>query len=314
MLPFATLADLTRRFQSAAVRDLAWALLSAPLLQSAPWAQRHPLAGSAWADDPQGMAAWLCQLDRDDRALRDWLQRHSIRRLGLYYEQLWQFAVHAAPGIELIAANLPIRAGNRTLGELDLLLRDGAGVHHLELAMKLYLGPEERDGGDPANWIGPGGRDRLDLKLERLSSHQLPLSARPEGLAALAALGVRQASAQLWLGGCLFHPWPDGCAAPRGAHPAHDRGRWVRQRDWPAFAAAAGSGSWQPLPRQSWLAPARVSEDERWPPPRFAEWLARLPADSRAQLLVRLQADGGGAWQEVERVFLIADRWPQLGE
>lgn len=314
MQPFAPLADLPRRFQSAAVRDLAWALLSAPLLRDAPWAQRHPLAGSAWADDPQRLAAWLWRLDEDDRALRDWLQRHPIRRLGLYYEQLWQFALRAAPGIELIAANLPIREGNRTLGELDLLLRDGAGVHHLELAMKLYLGPDARDGGDPAEWIGPGGRDRLDLKLERLSSHQLPLSARAEGLAALTALGVHHADARLWLGGCLFYPWPGGCMSPLGAHPGHDRGHWVRRRDWPAFAASRGAGSWQPLPRQAWLAPARLPADERWQAPQFGEWLTALQADSRAQLLVRLEADGCGAWQEAERVFLIADRWPHLGE
>ncbi|WP_265309277.1 DUF1853 family protein, partial [Pseudomonas aeruginosa] len=46
----------------------------------------------------------------------------DLRSLGLYYEHLWQFALEQAPDVRLIAANLPVRDGGHTLGELDLLL------------------------------------------------------------------------------------------------------------------------------------------------------------------------------------------------
>ena len=59
----------------------------------------------------------------------------------MYYERLWQYALCQAPDLQLIAANLPIRQNGSTLGELDLLFCDDQGVHHLELAIKLYLGP-----------------------------------------------------------------------------------------------------------------------------------------------------------------------------
>lgn len=88
--------------------------------------------------------------------MQQWLAQATTRRLGRYYERLWQFAVTHAPGVELVAANLPIRVGGHTLGELDMLLRDRDGVHHLELAIKLYLGPQHGDGHDPAHWLGPG--------------------------------------------------------------------------------------------------------------------------------------------------------------
>jgi hypothetical protein len=87
-----------------------------------------------------------------------------------------------------------------------MLLRDRDGVHHLELAIKLYLGPQHGDGHDPAQWLGPGCHDRLDRKLAHLAEHQLPISARPESREALAALGIAQFDAQLWLGGCCFTP------------------------------------------------------------------------------------------------------------
>ncbi|MFL6534769.1 MAG: DUF1853 family protein, partial [Pseudomonas sp.] len=141
MILFPELLDLPRRLRHPEVRDLAWVIIAPPMLIDTPWPQRHPLAGSDWVQQPHRLEHWLRQLDRDSYPLLQCLSQGRTRRLGLYYERLWQFAVQHAPGIEWIAANLPIRREGHTLGELDLLLRDGEGVHHLELAIKLYLGP-----------------------------------------------------------------------------------------------------------------------------------------------------------------------------
>jgi hypothetical protein len=308
MMPFAELHELPRHLRRPAVRDLAWTLLSPALLSAPPCPQRHPLAGSAWAGDPQRLHDWLRALDADDRPLRDWLAKLTSRRLGLYYEGLWQFALAQAPGVELLASNLAIRAGGRTLGELDILMRDGEGTHHLELAIKLYLGPTVDDGRDPVQWLGPGCHDRLGSKLAHVAGHQLPMSADAQSREALAALGVAQVQAHLWLGGYLFYPWPGHAEPPAGANPRHLRGRWVRRSDW----RVAADEHWQPLARHAWLAPARVETDECWTVQLFADWLEQLDEHAPAQLLVRLELGDDGAWQEAERVFLVADSWPHL--
>lgn len=211
MILFPELLDLPRRLRHPEVRDLAWAIIAPPMLIDTPWPQRHPLAGSDWVQAPDQLEHWLRQLDRDSYPLLHCLSLGRTRRLGLYYERLWQFAVQHAPGIELIAANLPIRHEGHTLGELDLLLRDRDGIHHLELAIKLYLGPQQGDGRDTAQWLGPGCHDRLDRKLAHLREHQLPISARPESREALAALGIEPTGlevfrSELWLGGYLLYP------------------------------------------------------------------------------------------------------------
>ncbi|BAN47771.1 DUF1853 family protein [Metapseudomonas resinovorans] len=310
MQAFESLTDLPRQLDHAAVRDLAWALLSPSLLSQTPWRQRHPLCASGWASHPERLADWLLAQDRQPGPLEHWLAQAPNHRLGLYYERLWQFALGQAPDVQLLAANLPIRLGGQTLGELDLLLRDAEGVHHLELAIKLYLGPRHGDGSTPSQWLGPGSHDRLDLKLEHLGLHQLPLSSRPESQEALAQLEVQPTSAELWLGGYFFYPWPGNCTAPQGANPGHLRGRWLRQNELDDFLGQPAEGHWQPLARHAWLAPAVSEANDCWPAERFGQWRAELDPDSPARLLVRLVADADGRWREAERAFVVSDRWP----
>jgi hypothetical protein len=260
-------------------------------------------------DDPQSLADFLLALDNTPDALSDWLSNPVQRRLGRYYEQLWVFAVEHAPGVEMIAANLPIRINGHTLGELDMLLRDREGDHHVELAIKFYLGPQQGNGRDPAQWLGADSQDRLDLKLAHLSQHQLPMSSRPESREALSALGIEHLNAELWLGGYLLYPWPGHAQSPADAQARHLRGVWLHQRNWPAFVAQCAPGRWQPVPRQAWLAPARY--DEAWSEGQLRQWFDELEPVAAVQLLVRLTQTTDGTWQEAERLFLMPDLWPE---
>lgn len=304
------LDELLDQLRQPQVRDLAWTLLAPPLLHGdAQLPLRHPLAASSWLAEPQRLGEWLLHQEQDSSALLHFLNNGSSR-LGRYYERLWQFALQAAPDVQLLAANLAIRAQGKTLGELDLLLRDADGVHHLELAIKLYLGPRRHPGEDSGYWLGPASEDRLGLKLQHMAEHQLQLSATPQARSALAGICEEPPRPGMWLSGYLFYPWASDCHAPVGAHSQHLRGRWLHRREWADFTEQDTDAHWQVLPRQAWLAPARLEEEQLWSAGRLADWLQQLPADAPAQLLVRLLPGVDGDWREAERAFLVSDDWP----
>jgi len=306
-LPY--LGDLLPSLMHPAVRDLAWALLSPPLLSEAPAQQRHPLAASRWAEHPEELTDWLRLLDTQPGILEAWLAQRSIRRLGLYYERLWQFALCQVPDVDLLVANLPIRHDGNTLGEIDLLLRDREGVHHLELAVKFYLGLGD-DSARHDRWLGPGSHDRLDIKLRRLCDHQLRLPSMPAAQLLLSELTSAPINSALWLGGYLFQPLANSCSPPAGASPQHLGGRWLRHHDWPAFAESDHETVWQPLPRHAWLAPARVPWSAVWQRPDFDRWVIDVEGQRQAKMLVRLEEHADGHWLEQERLFLVPSTWP----
>lgn len=224
------------------------------------------------------------------------------RRIGYYFESLWHEALIRSTWHW--QANLQIISGQRTLGELDLLIQPpDASPLHLELAIKFYLGTRH-------GWLGPNARDSLLRKLHKLHNHQLQLPRQTDAHPTLEQ--------QQWptdgslhsyaiMRGCLFYPAHDETAQPLPAiiNPDHWHGFWV-----PANKAAQylPAGHWYVLDKHLWCSPAQVkstinrNDILQW----CQQWFGYLDIPL---CLARCEPHDHH-WREVERWFVTPVQWP----
>ena len=246
------------------------------------------------------------------------LEQNSSPRLGIYFEKLWQFFLREAPGVRLLAANLPVREGGRTLGEFDLIYhcQQRDRFIHLELAVKFYLG--HATGTDSAGnscarqWLGPNSRDRLDIKLDHMLQRQIRLGEQPAAAARLATLQIDELHREIAFRGTLFQPAASPMPPPAAYNPERRMESWYRLDQWLAGQDEAAQQRYRPLDRLRWLAPA--SRRDPGPAPLQRAALAGLVREhfsrhQRPLLIARLDAQGN----ESGRFFITGNNWPNTG-
>jgi hypothetical protein len=289
-----------------AVRDLAWACFSPPLLCSARLTGPLGQIGNCRLELTEARQAFLRQLDQQPDALHaDLADAHSTR-LGIYFEKLWHFMLRADPDIELVAHNLPVRENGRTLGEYDIIYfcRQRQVHVHLELAVKFYLETATRP-----YWLGPGRRDSLEQKTQHLLSRQIILSRTRAGSATLGKLGVHQPITEIELKGYLFSqsqrpPLPDGYN-----HADKPLSQW---HDWQTFLqqtqTIGAPLDWLILPRRYWLAPCDRTLAGYRQLAMADEVALRGHFEQQGQPLLLAGCDCSG--QEQQRCFVTPLHWP----
>lgn len=241
--------------------------------------------------------------------LEEAMAASSSPRLGVYFEDLWSFIFRHHPDYRLVARNLPLRAGGRTLGELDFVVHHRADkvTEHWEIAVKFYLQVAGR------YWIGPGLRDRLDSKLEHMASHQLPVAQRPDSRRLLAERGIHIERQWALMPGRLFRPLGDDSGPPdQSPIPVNA----TSCRYWWATPAAFARQfetwpiGWGILPRRAWLADSGYRQARSHSCHTLARALTAEWSDAgSARPACVAGTDHSG---EVSRGFVVPPNWHDL--
>jgi hypothetical protein len=300
-----TLDTLLQQLHHPAVRDLAW-LLGAPALLDETF---YPI----WSDSAsqrllQQAQTLLLQLEQQPAPLLAHLATRPVKRLGYYVENLLGFAFAHLPEWQIVAQHWPIRDPQRTVGELDFLLQ-ASGQHdllHLECAFKVYLQHQPQRG--IQGFVGPGAKDQLHLKLDKLFQQQLPLSQHSSVTAQLdKPVGRRLA----WLKGWLFYPWEAPHEVIHGLAAHHPHGWWqtlgsARQR------LQQSRSQWILLPRSRWISPVWLAAGTpTYTGTQMSEWLEQHFANIHTpQLLVELLSSNSGMLEK-SRGFVVDETWPE---
>lgn len=128
-------------------------------------------------------------------------------KLGRYFEALAEHLFKHSTRHEILACNHAIHINKRTLGELDLLVKDlkTDEVIHIELALKFYLWVPNTPS-HTYGWVGSGLHDFLADKVNRLANHQLKLPVLANNLGAWPNNLPYPDRHALWMPGRLYLP------------------------------------------------------------------------------------------------------------
>ena len=275
-------------------RDLDWCVHSPPLVTGGS-------QESLWPS-----SEWFARLGCEVPANRLPEPRHPHHfRLGQHFEATLAAWLNAQPMFSLLAANLQVQDGKRTVGEFDFLVDHDGRVEHWEVAVKFYLGTG--DGRALSQWYGPNTSDRFDIKYQRLVDHQLTLAGNPHAQKLLQDLGLRVESSRCFMKGRLFHPWArfvrGDFAAPDLVNPDHERGWWITAAEFLSAFGDLGYG-FVYLPKMLWLSPL-ASEDVDAPLSCW-EVAEMIEAQGTEQAVHLAIVDENG---EINRGFIVKKQW-----
>jgi len=285
-------------------QDLLWSITSPPLVD-------NPIDISS-VMSIEDVTRWILH-DADLNNLRQLINNNTAHRLGTYFENLWHFVLAECPLFTLFGHGIAVRNATRTLGEFDFVYKNNLDKSdvHLEIAVKFYLQADIDDStGNEMQWIGPGGKDRLDLKLEYMLSHQIPLSKTPEGQQALTNLGVSSAIRKMCLRGYLFYPLNAPKRAPVEAHNHHLFGYWLRLSQ---LTELPEEPHWLILGKMSWLSRAFCQFPEKLlTRTMLIESLPDLIDAKNFPIMVATLSFENDRYREQARFFVVPDEWPRL--
>lgn len=311
------------RWKHREVRDLAWACFAPPLMLIAEL-NTQGISDAHFSLTPSRLR-WLDALDRDPSALLHHLSQYQSHRLGIYFEQLWWFFLTQDEAVDLVAHNVPIRDGGRTLGEFDCLYycHERARHVHLELAVKFFLAHPDLSQAPTAQsraasrWLGPDAKDRLDLKLDHLLNQQIQLSDTPAGRSHLASLAIDNPQREIAVRGYLFANDTD-TPTPTGFNPLRSLERWQTLSQYRQTLTADTGDSFVVLHKKEWLGPSqRTPDDDRLDAEQLLDHLTQHFAEVRYPVLVArldatpmVSANGETVLLENQRCFITRDDWP----
>ncbi|MCK5917747.1 MAG: DUF1853 family protein [Cocleimonas sp.] len=164
-------------FKHRCIQDLAWVIQSPPIISGS-------INGSYWLNKADCDAEYhacfnaLLQLDQHPEPLLNALSEIKPYVIGKRFECFIRFWLEISPNFELLDSNVVLQGKTQTLGEADFFIRELATdkIIHLEVSVKFYLGTDDLS--QMHHWYGTNLQDRLDIKFDRLASHQTQLAKK----------------------------------------------------------------------------------------------------------------------------------------
>ncbi|ELB2893219.1 DUF1853 family protein [Vibrio alginolyticus] len=215
--------------------------------------------------------------------LKNTEQYNGNPRLGFLYQHLCTAVLSSSERYQVIAEEVQLNdIEGKTIGAIDLVLRNTESnqIEHWEVAIKFYLLYN-------GVWYGPNAHDQLHTKLNRMLTHQLKMSDRPEFQKIIPLNDAPQEhllmQGRLYINPFTPEPTPSECLGYE-LNPSQISGYWCYQSQWELIGKPLYH-----LHKPCWA----IGTDD----------LSR-PIEKPSDRFVHAQTEDGQFW------FVVPDSWP----
>ncbi|GEM_PF-389700 len=299
--------DFIGELKNKAVRDLAWVIAAPPILDSFPNSEIRFLDFDFFKKEFTRLREKLKELDKHPSPLENFLNNGNTRLLGKYFEKLIEFWLASLSEFDLLASNIQIFKEEKTIGEIDFIIRDKHGeIFHLEVAGKYYI--TISDTPQMGDFFAPNPKDNLSDKTEKLISTQLQLSNTVHGRNKLNELGIKDSLTPLLLvKGYLFYPLENTNKASFAAEK-HLSGFAVPTDKLEKLCSL--EKHWVILERKQWIArQCRIPENSVLECKGLTDKILRYFEKNDYPLLVAGVEKRGNSFREKVRAFILPQAW-----
>lgn len=294
------------------IRDLAWILKSAPILENPGSELRDKWCESQFSKNLfEEHLPWLEILDQSGDTVNQALQGMEDLLLGKHYEKLFKFLLSNSPYFELKAANIQLIRNGVTDAEIDFLakhLTTGNWIH-FEISCKYYLG--ETNTSKLEAWIGPNGNDNLGERMKKFK-RQLSIQETIQDQVVTDEMRSFKTQSLGWLKGFLFVPYHliGNHKLPKGVSSLCPVGWYIKSSNIHIFRDSPAQ--WLILPRHEWISPWEGDADEYkiMKGLDLCLYLEKHFINSKRAILI-IQLDPLSNYsKELSRGFVVDKNWP----
>ncbi|MEC7988127.1 MAG: DUF1853 family protein [Myxococcota bacterium] len=297
------------QLRSSIHRDLAWLIASPSLL--APSRNLPVISSEEWWSMFLDAFAWIQYEDQNPDSLARFIDTPRQYKLGLYAEDLMLYYLEQASPYTVLAHDLQIFQHKRSIGAFDFIIKTPKGtIEHWEMAIKYFLQYEPIP--DWSAFVGPGGRDTLRRKMDKILCRQILLGDTPEAKKQLHTLGIPHPQSKRVVSvGKLFGQWNSPWSQAHSGDSQQPTGKWIFQKDLRALLVQKSSSRWKILLHPKWLAPIiGIKSDSFLCSATLRSILETL---THHMMLAELH-EGERGWEEHTRWMVVPNHWTKIVE
>lgn len=288
-------------------RDLAFLIASPSLLANT--ARAPAISSDKWWN---WFVSSMDAIKRDDTSperLNAFVNTQRRYKLGLYAEDLFLYFLMNFTEYEILAHDMQVFIEKRSIGAFDFILRAKDGtIEHWEMAIKYFV--QYLPSSQWVHFIGPGGKDSLHRKMDKMLGRQILLGDKAPAQKELLEKGIPLPQKKRIVSvGKLFSHLSIPFVHPVDGDPHQPTGCWAYLHQFLEYIQSADKHRWAYRKHPYWIAPILTKSEDTLMNDKNVVKFAK--EQEKHAMLSELKKTPNG-WEECERWFIMPDNWKKV--